>query len=108
MAPEIPRFESIGFLSMELHSKQCLFGPTSVRKYPQIFYWMQRWAIEGVDSIWNSMEAILSKFFIFFMYGFSEENSLRERTEKYIQCNLKKKVDYRLSKNRYRKNYLIT
>jgi hypothetical protein len=38
MAPEIPRFESIGFLSMGLHSKQCLFGPTSVRKYLQFFY----------------------------------------------------------------------
>jgi hypothetical protein len=30
------------------------------------------------------------------MYRYSEENSQYERIEKYIQCNLKKKVDYHI------------
>jgi hypothetical protein len=41
------------------------------------------------------------------MYEYSEEDSLYERIKKYIECNLKKKVGYRLSKNRCRKKYRI-
>jgi hypothetical protein len=43
------------------------------------------------------------------MYEYSEEDSLLERIKKYIEGNLKKKkkVGYRLSKNRCRKKYRI-
>jgi hypothetical protein len=78
---------------------------------------MQRWVFqEGIDSVCNSIEEILSnqnifsivykfdylifdfKFFrikihfLFFllMHKYSEENSLYKRIKKYIECNLKK------------------
>jgi hypothetical protein len=51
----------------------------------------------------SKLEKIHFLFFLL-MYEYSEEDSLLERIKKYIECNLKKKGGYRLSKSRCRKN----